>query len=106
MTDKKHSPKPKTLRVFSSGEVRCTLKERQSNSGFVYPDLELTREWSSQVTGRRATGSSFFLKHADDLIRVIQQSAAWLRDGYASSTTADADQTSENPEHHQGMPRE
>jgi hypothetical protein len=106
MPDKKHNTKPKTLHVFSSGEVRCTLKERQSNSGFVYPDFELTRQWSSQVTGRQATGSTFFLKHADDLIKVIQQSAAWLREDYPSSTTADADQTSENPEHHQGMPRE
>lgn len=103
MTDKKHNTKPKTLRVFSSGEVRGTLTERQTNSGFEYPSLELTREWSSQVTGRRASGSSFFLKHVDDLVTVIQQSAAWLREDYTSSTTADADQTLENPEHHQGM---
>jgi hypothetical protein len=106
MTDKKPNTRPKILRVFSSGEVRATLTERQTNSGLEYPTLELSKEWTSQVTGRRAAGTAFFLKHLDDIIIVVKQSAAWLREDYASPTTADADQTSENPEHHQGMPRE
>ena len=99
MTDKKHNTKPKTLRVFSSGEVRATLTQRQTNSGLEYPTLELSKEWTSQVTGRRATGSAFFLQHLDDIIVVVKQSAAWWRATYsAQKANAADDQSGDSPQ--------
>ena len=80
MPDKKHAAtKPKPIQVIRSGEVTASISERQSNSGYSYRDITLTREWNSQATGRRAQGATFFEKHEEDLVRVIRQAAAWLR---------------------------
>lgn len=94
MTDKKHNTKPKTLRVFSSGEVRATLTQRQTNSGLEYPSLELSKEWTSQVTGRRSTGTAFFLQHLDDIIAVVTQTATWWRETYSTQKANTADDQS------------
>jgi hypothetical protein len=74
MADKKHTTgKPKPLHTVCSGEVLITLSERQTNSGYCYRDMTLSREWSNQTTLRRAHGSTFYEKHEEDLVKAIRE---------------------------------
>jgi hypothetical protein len=106
MTEKKQTApnqnattKPKPLHIVRSGEVVISISERQSNSGYSYQDLTLTREWTSQATGKRVHGSPFFFaKHEEDLIKAIRRAAAWLRGSQATPTTEDANEPSEDYE--------
>ena len=91
MPDKKQAAsKPKPLHTVRSGEVVITLSERQTNSGYSYRDMTLSREWSNQTSGRRAHGSTFFEKHEEDLVRAIHEAAAWLRASQAAPAVQDA----------------
>jgi len=92
MTDKKSTvTKPKPLHTVRSGEVRAMISETQSNSGYAYRQITLSREWTSQASGRRAHGSTFFEQHEEDLVKAIRQAAAWLREAHAAPTLNAAD---------------
>jgi hypothetical protein len=99
MTEKKHTTKPKALHVLSSGEVQGTITEKRSNSGFVYKSLELSRNWSNSTTGRRVTGTVFFLTNLEDLMSIIRQAAPLLHETYAAPMSEDAAGPLEDYEH-------
>ncbi len=92
MADKKHAiSKPKPLHVVQSNEVVITLTARRSNSGYCYTDLAISREWVNQSSGRLCHGSNFFLNHTEDLLRAIQEAAAWLREANATPSAENTD---------------
>ena len=97
MTDKANTTaKPKILHTERSGEVTATVTERQTMSGYAYPQIALSREWSGQSSGKRVhTSNCFFAKHAEDVVLVIRRTADWLRETHAALTVSAADGPSE-----------
>ena len=80
MSEKKKSTgRKKPEQVIRSGEVTGNIRRRQSTSGYAFLVLELEREWMSVSTGRVFHGANFFERHEEDLIKVVQESVAWMR---------------------------
>ena len=99
MPDKKQIiAKPKPLHTVCSGEVTATISE-QLNSDYAYLEIKLTRERTSQASDRRAfVSTSFYEKHEEDLVRVIRQAAAWLREAHTVPTSGNANEPLEDYE--------
>ena len=82
MSEKKKKPAGRQMpeHVVRSGEVTAAIYRRQSTSGYAFLAFEVQREWTSASTNRVFHGGNFFDRHEQDLVKVIGEAAAWIRD--------------------------
>ena len=98
MSEKKQ-PKPKVLHTEHVGETTAKVIECFSTSGYAFPVITVSREWTSQASGKRVhTSNCFFERHEEQLVQLIRRSAAWVRENYGKQTaTATDDQSGDTP---------
>ena len=98
---KQAAPKQKPEHVIRRGEVAATIDLRQSNCGYVYYGYSLGKSWRSMTTGKETHGSSFFAKNEEDIIQVVREASAWIREkmGSASSPKVAKSVTESHPDY-------
>ena len=80
MSEKKTTTaKQKPEHEIRCGAVTASIFLRQSNCGYRYYDLSLTRCWSSRTTGKPVSGVTFFHENERDLVQSINAACDWMR---------------------------
>jgi len=85
---KKPSPAESPIHTIREGAVAASIWRRQSPSGFAYLDFSLTRSWESMSSGNTGYSRNFFARNQPELIRVIEQAAAWIAENERQIATA------------------
>ena len=93
MESKKTASSHKPAHTMQCGEVTVRIHRRQSNAGFTYYDFSLARSWRSIASGKETHGSTFFAAHEQDLLRAVQEAAAWLREQAGSPASGGTPQS-------------
>jgi hypothetical protein len=88
MNPKKTTVNSKPEHVVRRGEVMAAVFVRQSNAGYAYFDFSLKRAWVSRTTGKESHGTSFFDHHEDQLVEVVKEASAWIRERVRSTSAA------------------
>lgn len=65
-------------KAIADGET-ASIFLRQSNSGFQYFDLSLTRNWRSRTTNKVSSENSFFCENEGEIVQAVKEAAAWIR---------------------------
>lgn len=81
MSDKKkqQTNKLKPRHIIRCGEISASIYLRQANSGHVYFDYVIDREWTSLRTSKTLKGSSLFAANETDAIECIRKASEWIR---------------------------
>ena len=65
--------------VVRCGDVAASIYLRQSNTGHVYRDFELSRKWSSMASGKECRAATFFDVNESDLADAVRAASEWIR---------------------------
>lgn len=91
MSEKKTTTaKQKPEHEIRCGAVTASIFLRQSNCGYRYYDLSLSRSWASRATGKTASGVTFFHENEADLVQSINEACAWMRKKVAQDSLGEA----------------
>ena len=85
-TKKPTTGKQTPVHVIRSGETTAAIYLAQSNGGFRYYQFVLGRTWTSMTSGKEASGSSFYESNEKDLVELIHQASAWIREKLQSGS--------------------
>jgi hypothetical protein len=78
------------VHVIRSGETTAAIYLAQSNGGFRYYQFVLGRTWTSMTSRKEASGNSFFESNEKELVDLIHQASAWIREKLQSGSESES----------------
>jgi hypothetical protein len=100
MTDKKQkgdADSRKPIKTFRNGAVGGSVWLKQSNTGYWYYDLSLSRSWKSMTSGKEGYSSNFFERNRADLHATIDDCCDYIVRMIDSAETITLGDESDDP---------